>query len=174
MNALGSNKYIGWVVIVLAVLNVILLTFVLQGHQRSQKKRHEGGMKLLEEQLNLSESQKEELKQMRESHFSRLEELRKDSRKTRRALHDLWSEASSNQKVSELTKRLGDIHAAVEKATFEHFAEIRGICTPEQQKIFDSLIRDVLRQGEGQGPSHGRRPRDGRRPGGPPPPRDGN
>lgn len=175
MNALRNNKYIGWIVIVLAILNVVLLTFIWQGHQHSQRRGPGGGMKLLEEKLGLSESQKSELEQIRESHFSRMEELRTDSRQTRKALHDLWSETNSSQKVSELTEHLGKLQAAIEKATFEHFAEIRSICTPEQQKVFDNLIQDVLRQGDRPGPPNGRRPmRDGRRPGGPPPPMNGN
>jgi hypothetical protein len=43
--------------------------------------------------------------------------------------------------------------------TFRHFQKLRAICNREQQKKFDSIIKDVLR-----------RMSPGRRPPGPPPP----
>lgn len=174
MNALRNNKYIGWVVISLAILNVVLLVFIWSGQNRFKKGRPQGGIKLLEERLELDESQKAQLLQLRDIHFKSMESFRKESREARKALHSLWSEANADDKVLVLTQRLGDAHAAIEKATYDHFAQIRAICSPEQQATFDELIEDVLRQGEQSGPRDGKRPLpNDRRPGEGPPPRDG-
>jgi len=170
MNALRSNKYIGWVVIVLAIINVVLLVFIWTGSNRLKRNRPQGGIIVLEERLDLNESQKQQVQQLREAHFKSMESLRDESRETRKVLHSLWSETNVNDKVTTLTQRLGNAQAAIEKATYDHFAQIRAICSPEQKVIFDELIKDILRQGEQAGPRNGKRPlMNDRRPGGPPP-----
>ena len=174
MNTLRNNKYIGWVVISLAILNVVLLVFIWSGQNRFKKGRPQGGIKLLEERLELDESQKEQLQQLRDIHFESMASFRKESREARKALHSLWSETDADDKVIALTQRLGNAQATIEKATYDHFAQIRAICSPTQQAIFDELIVDVLRQGDQTGPRDGKRPLpNDRRSGGGPPPRDG-
>lgn len=172
MNSLKNNKYIGWVVILLAILNIALLVFIWTGQNRPPKEPQRAGMTVFEERLELNETQKGQLRQLRDEHFKTLTQLRSESRQTRKTLHSLWAEVDASNKVTELTQRMGTLHAAIEKATFDHFAQIRAICSPEQQKIFDELIQDVLRQGERLGPPNGKMPRDGRGPEGLPPSRN--
>lgn len=172
MNSLKNNKYIGWVVILLAVLNIVLLVFLWNGQNRKPRNPQRAGIMVFEERLDLNETQKRQLQQLRDEHFKTIQRLRNQTLETRKTLHSLWAEADASNKVTELTQRMGDLHAAIEKATFDHFAQIRAICSPEQQKVFDELIQDVLRQGERPGPQNGKMPRDGRGPGGMPPPRN--
>ncbi len=172
MNSLKNNKYIGWVVIFLAALNVALLVFIWFGHNRLAQKPLQGGMRVLEERLQLNEEQKQQLNQLRDEHFKNMKVLRVASQAARKELHSLWAEANASDKVTELSQRIGTTHAAIEKANYDHFAQIRAICSPEQQKIFDELIQDVLRQGERPGPPKGRMPRGGRGPEGLPPSRN--
>lgn len=158
MKALNKNKYISWLVILLAVLNIALLVFIWSGQKRFGKNPPPGGMILLEERLQLEPAQIRQLKQLRETHFQKIDALRKDSREARKTLHSLWSQANVNEKVNDLTQRLGTTQAAIEKATYQHFAQIRAICTPQQQEIFDTIIEDVLRKGDRPGGKDGRRP----------------
>ncbi len=172
MNSLKNNKYIGWVVILLAILNVALLVFIWNGNNRLPRQPKNSGIRVFEERLELNETQAKQLKQLRDEHFKTIQRLRNQTLETRKGLHSLWAEDDASNKVTELTQRMGTLHAAIEKATFDHFAQIRAICSPEQQKIFDALIQDVLRQGERPGPQNGRMPREGRGPEGLPPSRN--
>ncbi|OEK05752.1 Spy/CpxP family protein refolding chaperone [Roseivirga misakiensis] len=174
MNRLKTNKYIGGVVIALAILNVVLLSFLWVGHQEIQKTRPENGLKVLEERLNLTDEQKEQVKSLRDVHFEEIQKFRRASQEARQELHNLWGSDHSQDKVDVLTKRLGELQVSQEKATYDHFAQIRALCSPEQQATFDKLIKDVLRQGSQGGPRNGQRPfPNDRGRGGPPPPRDG-
>lgn len=172
MNSLKNNKYIGWVVILLAILNVVLLVFIWTGRNRPRNNSPRAGMMVFEERLALNETQARQLKQLRDDHFKTMMQLRNESQETRKSLHSLWAEANASNKVTELTQRMGSLHAAIEKATFDHFAQIRAICSPEQQKIFDELIKDVLSKGERPGAPNGKMPRGGRGPEGLPPSRN--
>ncbi len=158
--------------ILLAILNVALLVFIWNGQNRQPRNPQRAGMMVFEERLELNETQGKQLKQLRDQHFKTIQRLRSQTLETRKTLHSLWAEADASHKVTELTQRMGTLHAAIEKATFDHFAQIRAICSPEQQKIFDELIQDVLRQGERPGPQNGRTPREGRGPEGLPPSRN--
>lgn len=172
MNSLNNKKYIGWVVILLAILNIVLLVFIWTSQNRPRKDSQRAGMMVFEKRLELNETQKRQLRQLRDEHFKTMIQLRNELQETRKVLHSLWAEVDASSKVTELTQRMGTLHAAIEKATFDHFAQIRAICSPEQQKIFDELIKDVLRQGERPGSPNGKTPRDGRGPGGLPPSRN--
>lgn len=158
--------------ILLAILNIALLAFIWTSRNQVPKRPRNGGKMVFEERLKLNETQKRQLRQLRDQHFRKMEKLRSESQETRKELHSLWAEVDASNKVTELSQRMGTLHAAIEKATFDHFAQIRAICSPEQQKIFDELIKDVLRQGERPGPPNGRKPRDGQGPEGLPPSRN--
>ncbi len=158
MNFLRNNKYIGWIVILLAALNVVLLVFIWSGQKRFKKDAPKNGMKLLEERLELDAHQRKQLETIREDHFKEMETLRRNSHEARKALHNLWSQINVEDKVNDLTQRLGTIQSSIEKATYDHFAQIRAVCTPQQQQIFDSMIKDILKRNDPPGMKDGRRP----------------
>ncbi len=174
MSGTGNNKFLGYAVIGLAILNIALLVFIWFGSNHKERKGpHKGGMIFLEQELKLTPEQKTKLEQLREEHFQNMERLTQSSRKTRRELHNLWSEEASQAEVKSLTEEIGDLQSQIERETFNHFAKIRQVCNEDQAEIFDSLIKDVLRQGERRGPKPGGLPPKNGRPGGPPPHRPG-
>lgn len=154
--------------IVLAAMNISLLVFLWLGHRHNQTLL-EGkgpGLRVLEEELGLTEGQKVQLEALRREHFQRMEPLRRQSHEARTRLHSLWATGGTEVQVDSMSNKIGELQAQIERNTFRHFSEIRSICSLEQKRIFDQIIQDVLRQGE-------RKPGDNRRGGahGRPPPR---
>ncbi|NVJ48221.1 MAG: Spy/CpxP family protein refolding chaperone [Cytophagia bacterium] len=144
-----KSKTIGIAVIVLALMNVILLAFLWFGQKHNKRLiSGGGGLFVLTEKLGLSEDQKDQLAVLREEHFQRMEPLRRQSHESRDRLHSLWASGGTTEQIDSLSANIGHIQAQIEKNTFQHFSEIRAICNPEQKKIFDQIIKDVLRQGE--------------------------
>ena len=169
MSELGKNKFIGYAVIGLAILNIALLTFIWFGFGSKKRPRpHKEGMIFLEQELNLTPEQQTKLEQLRNEHFEEMKELTKSSREARRELHNLWSKEVADDKVKSLTDQIGELQSQIERTTFNHFADVRALCNEEQSKIFDGMIKDILRQGERRGPMGGGPPPNGR-PGGSPP-----
>lgn len=168
-----NAKTIGIAVIVLAIMNIALLAFLWLGHKHNQRilagGRAEGGLIVLTQKLGLTEGQKEQLEVFRREHFRKMEPLRRQSHETRSKLHALWSSGGTAEKIDSLTTKIGELQAQIEKTTFNHFSDIRSICSPDQKRIFDQIIQDVLKQGERRpdGP-HQRSP--GERPNNRPPP----
>ena len=174
MSETGNKRVVGYAVIGLAILNIVLLTFIWFGSGSNKRPRlHKEGIVFLERELKLTPEQQTELKQLRNDHFKIMEKLRRSSREARGALHNLWDEDVEDAEVKSLTDKIGDLQSQIERTTFNHFAAIRALCNEEQAKIFDDLIKDVLRQGERRGPAPGGMPPPNGTPGGLPPHRPG-
>jgi hypothetical protein len=62
----------------------------------------------------------------------------------------LGSATPDQLQIQMLSQEIGKNQALLETVTFQHFTEVRKICTPEQQKKFDEIIREALRM---MGPS---------------------
>lgn len=148
---MSKSKTIGIAVIVLALMNVALLAFLWFGQKHNQRLINGGGgLLVLTEKLGLSESQRNQLEVLRQEHFRRMEPLRRQSHESRDRLHSLWSGGGTQEQVDSLSAEIGSLQAQIERNTFQHFSEIRAICNAEQKKIFDQIIKDILRQGERQ------------------------
>jgi len=174
-----NSKTIGVAVIVLAIMNLSLLVFLWYGHKHNQRLLAGtgagsggagNGLVVLTSKLGLSEGQKEQLEIFRREHFRKMEPLRRQSHETRSKLHALWSSGGTSEQIDSLTARIGELQAQIEKTTFNHFSDIRSICSPDQKRIFDQIIQDVLKQGDRR-PAEPRQGRSGDGSNNRPPPR---
>lgn len=161
--------------IVLAVMNISLLVFLWFGYKHNQTLitgGNGGGLKVLVEKLSLSEGQRAQLEVLRREHFQRMDPLRRQSHETRAKLHSLWATGGTEAQVDSISNKIGELQAQIERNTFRHFSDIRSFCSPDQKRIFDQIIQDVLKQGDRRpsGPAN-RNPRRGAQ-GRPPPGRN--
>tara|TARA_R110001599_G_scaffold353229_1_gene590913 strand:- start:3931 stop:4464 length:534 start_codon:yes stop_codon:yes gene_type:complete len=176
MDFIRRNKLLGGAVIVLVMFNAGLLVFLWLGRVENNRvnKGPEAKGRFLEESLNLSPEQIDQLEIIKKDHFKRIDQYQRDFNETRRQLHGLLNTEDSDQKAKVLSGKMGDIQSRIEISTFEHFASIRAICTPEQQQTFDKIISEVLRkEPSGNGPQGVRPPPQGGPEGNKPPPRGG-
>lgn len=125
------------------------------------------GIELLAEDLNFSPEQVKQLKELREAHFKKAKVLEQTMQETRRALHQLIKDPDVTQEtIDSMATAIGNAHRDMEMLVFQHFMDIKGICTEAQQKQFDETLDKILRQmGPPQGPPDGP---PGGRPGMPP------
>ena len=178
MDYLRKNKLIGWVVLVLIIMNAVTLTMLWIGKNANNRQGKRPGAKdLLISELNLTKEQIGEVEKLRKAHFSSMNQLRGEARESRRDMHELWQTDGSEDKVSSLAKRLGEIQETMELQTFDHFSKIRELLDQGQKSKFDKIIHDVLRRGDRKpqgiqpnGQNGQRGPRSGDRP----PPRQGH
>lgn len=150
MDTFGKSRVLGLVVLLLVVLNIVLLTFLWLGRTQKDLRPNRDGGRYLEEQLQLSPEQIEQLNDLRNSHFRKTDDIRRKLHEAREKLHRLWAKENPEQEVRDASNKIGDLQAQLELATFQHFSDIRKICTDQQKKIFDRIIQDVLRMGKGR------------------------
>ena len=176
MNALKKNKRLGWVVLLLIVMNIVSLSALWIGYTKrpgGMKGSERVGANFLKEQLGLTAEQVQSLETLRMDHFSEMEGLRREFLETRETFHKLPRNQQNTDQMDDLAAKIGGLQAQMEKAIYHHFSDMRDLLTEDQKEIFDNVIDDVLRRGEKRGGPHREGPPP-RRPGGHGPPPNGN
>lgn len=138
-------------VVVLAAVNLVTLGFLWFGRRNGPPPRHDARQFLVSE-LQLNGAQTAQFDSLRKIHFGTVDSLREEVHHLKDELFARLSQPGDSGSM-QITRRIGEAQTAIERSTFEHFHSLRQICSPVQQKKFDNIIQDVLRNmGGGQRP----------------------
>ena len=174
MNYFTRNKWSVMAFVVLITLNVATLTtFWLLKEKRAHIPNTplSGVLDFLVKELQFDSVQKQRLVQLREKHQQTMMDIRKGNRELKDAFFDLLQQPDINDSTVEKAAKASLLYdERAEILTFRHFQQIRNICSEEQKKKFDAIIKQVLRMmaPPQRGGLHGPPPR-GREEGQPPP-----
>ncbi|MGK7371639.1 MAG: Spy/CpxP family protein refolding chaperone [Candidatus Halalkalibacterium sp. M3_1C_030] len=147
------NKKYRWAMagfLVMLFLNIAIISgiwiFRPGGHFMGREGAGQFRMqRFIEQELNLSEDQKQAFRELRRDHIRETRNIHRDIRIYRRSLFGLLQNEEVNvKKVDSLSKALGEAQRAMEKATYEHFAELRSICDDQQKEKFDRITERVM------------------------------
>lgn len=170
MDIFKRERMTQWIIVLLVILNLFTMAtlWVQRGKDQplplppgDERRQGHGVLEFLEMELDLSEDQTQRLEALRSRHHEERFQTEKLMLDKRREYMRLVTENNPDTaKVNRLARQLGEIQAKMEGLTFQHFTEIKALCTPEQKDQFNRLMREVLdRQ-----PPPGHRPEGRRRP----------
>lgn len=166
----NSAKIWQWAVGLLVLCNVgLLLTIWLKPHHGGPPHR-ESPRDFVVRSLGFSKEQEQKYDALVTSHQQAMRGLRDKANEYREALFSGFDKQGAADSLSRL---IGDNQKEIEKVTYDHFAQVRALCTESQKKEFDHIIGDVTkRMNGGPHPPHGHGPpgHDGPPPGEGPPP----
>ena len=191
MSYFNNTKWWAIAVILLIILNAVTLTiFWVERKDNSRlppKQDDRGGAALyLTKELALDSMQQMQYNQLVLEHRQRTRQLRGEIRHTKDAFFELLGDtAVTDDVIKNAAASVSAIEQQIDILTFNHFKKIRTVCTAEQKKKFDSIIKNAVQMmGPSQPPErklpndslHQRNPpHDGAfRPDLPPPPLKGN
>lgn len=174
MKLLENSKFTGAALLLLLALNsVLLVLLVLKKPDTARNpvvnRPQAGGPKdFLIHELNLDAAQTAKYSEMARQHHEKIQRIEADVRQLRDSMtFQLESASPDTAAITRLVKKVGADQVLLDQVTFDHFRELRSICTPEQQARFAKVIRQALHMMRGpQGP------RPGQGPQGPPPMND--
>lgn len=135
------------VIAVLVIVNIVAIAFIMTspigsrlfgGRERIQS--------TLEDELQFTDIQKQQYAALRAQHFARGDSMAAIEFRSMDSLFALLKAPSVNDgDVRRLTERLGYLATDRNSGLFMHFRAVRGLCTPEQQAKFDSVIVKVMK-----------------------------
>ncbi|WP_462255175.1 Spy/CpxP family protein refolding chaperone [Ferruginibacter sp.] len=176
MNAITNNRWI--TIIILLMLTANIVTLVLLWTHKSNNNSLPGQppvagqvFEFVTKELQLNAAQQQAYKILREEHQKGQRALQDSIRKAKDIFFALLQQpATADTQIQILSSKVAEAEQQLEIFNFKHFQKLRAICNADQQKKFDSIIKDVLRRlapGRRQGP-----PPPGMEPGDrmPPPP----
>lgn len=147
MSAMVKNKLLSGLVILLLLANIATLAMFWFNFKKEHKSiKHQEAKDFLIKELSFTETQQKQYGLMVEEHRKQSRETREQLRMYKDSLFNLLSDEQVPAEIqSRLTLAIATLEQQMETITFNHFREVRKICNPEQQKKFDTVIKDVLR-----------------------------
>lgn len=141
----SKNKILIGAVIILMILNIALLAAIWLTNSK-QKQRRETPADFLIKELGLNNEQQRAFRSLAAKHRQQADKLREQVKEARRDLFNLLEHPA----VDDSSKKAAAATAAknleqLDLLTFDHFKEVRALCTPAQQLKFDEIIEEVLR-----------------------------
>jgi periplasmic protein CpxP/Spy len=131
---------IALVVLVLLNLSTLgVLVFRKPPHPRHER-REEGPKALIIERLHLDATQVVAYEALIKDHQRRIEQLSEHMAQLREQLYT----GPDSLPPDPLLGSIGETQIAIERTHTEHFAQVRGLCRPDQLPLFDALREDLV------------------------------
>lgn len=131
---MSKLKILTFLVIVLVVLNVSVICFFLVSRAHHSSEMQEGPRRIIIEKLHLDAMQQEKYAKLIIVHRKKIKQLEQEIRKNKELLYSQLAqpEINVNSKDS-LIVVLGNLQKGIEITHFEHFQELKKICTTPAQ-----------------------------------------
>jgi len=146
----SNNKILTIAVVLLLVTNIALVAFMVWG-----KNKHGGKSpgrvstsEMMAKELNMTEQQKNEHKQLKEEHLKNIKPLFDSIRAAKTAMYALLKDPAVNDSmVTVYSLQIGEKQSTIDKLTFAHFKRIRNLFSAEQQPKFDEFVQKMMQRG---------------------------
>lgn len=136
-------------VVGLLLLNAGLLVFMFtkrppMGPPRGEGKGSAAGVII--EKLKLDAQQQLQFAALRKQHRDQMEKIQEEDRESHRNYFELLKQDNpDHQKADSLATLISEHNKQIQQVTFNHFEQLRKICTAEQKQLFDSSIDEIIR-----------------------------
>lgn len=165
---MDRTKFLIGLVIVLLLINAGTLAYLFVAKQSEQNQippAHKTGepSAFIIKTLKFTPEQEKQFTVLKDAHRSQMDKLHDSIRIVRNQYFDkLKTDVVDTASVNQLNQTIAGIQGKMHQLTFEHFTEVRKICSAEQKELFDEFIDEILRAmappPPGKKPPHGRRP----------------
>jgi Spy/CpxP family protein refolding chaperone len=155
-----KNKLLGIVLIVLVIANMVTLGvfwYYRIHHTPPETGANAPGGRgaasaFIIKQVGLSSTQQAAYRELVMQHQQKVRAIRDQLHTAKDSFFDLLSDSNASPaKVDELSSTIGQLEKEIDMLTFEHFRQVRAICTPDQKIKLDNCIKQVLRMMAPQG-----------------------
>jgi Spy/CpxP family protein refolding chaperone len=152
MNNTNKSRLLTTAILLLVAANIVAL--VMFWHDKNRKDaqmppppREQNGsaFDFLTKELALDSNQLKAYSVLRDEQRKSAEPLRKTVRETKDSLFSLLKQPNvSDADLQKYLSKVGAAQIELEKSTFQHFQNVRKLCTPKQQEKFDAIIQQAM------------------------------
>ncbi len=177
METIKKNKWLSILIVILVMANIATLASFWILKRKTPEDFRKGARAnaslFIIKELNLNKDQQLIYKQLIAQHQSEMHSIRRDMGPLKdHFFSSINDTALTGPDIIKMAAEIGEKEKEIHLATFNHFRELRKICTPGQKIKFDKIINQVMRMvaprgGRGDGPPP---PQHGNGPMPPPPP----
>lgn len=160
MNWFSNQRFFGWAVALLVLLNLISLAALWHSHRRHSHRHNmerssrppERAERIIAKELSLTKEQKVLFKQLRKEHHAKMKAAHHDIREAKEALFELLKDNNTtNAAVEKRATAIAEIQKEIELNTYHHFSSLKDKLDGEQKKklnaIFGRVMEHMARRG---------------------------
>lgn len=150
MEKIKNNSWLYLIAGIIITANIVTLA-MLWIHRGGHEENHNSSngpdlFEYLSKELSLSKQQENAYRDLRNEHREGSRRLRESIREAKDSLFDMLGQTNIPEEVIlQQSNKAASLSAKLDTLTFHHFQKVRAMCTPDQQKRFDGVIRDALR-----------------------------
>jgi periplasmic protein CpxP/Spy len=133
-----KNNGLKYLVAIALIINAATLIFFGYNRPSEEGKRAARPGRVLIEELKMDEKQQAIFKPLREQHHQAHDSLLAGIAAQRQILYSQKQVANDT-----ILQQIGRLQQQIERITYDHFKEVRKICTPEQQAQLDVLLEKI-------------------------------
>jgi periplasmic protein CpxP/Spy len=155
----SPNKILSIAVLLLLIANIALVFMLMKDKNRHDRRDRKDPGEMMAKELNMTEQQQKDFKQMREEHFKTIKPLIDSMKAAQNAYFLLIKNEGVNDSIlNNYQQKVSERKSELDKALFVHFQKVRKMFTPEQQPRFDTLMLKMMERRRGMGSGPGIRP----------------
>lgn len=143
-----KSKPLVFIIVVLLISNLVMLYFFIG--RREDKKPHEVRkpfmVESLQKEVGFNSEQIAQLEVLRKKQKERMKPLFDSLRNAKLALYKTAGLGQQDSMVQAAADQVGASQKAIELQMLSHFNEIRTLCTPAQQKAYDTLVSNITKK----------------------------
>jgi periplasmic protein CpxP/Spy len=149
---MNKNKILTFLVGILLLTNIALVAFFVARKHTPEKQRGRGGdrsavmREFLKDSVGFNEQQLAQYDKLRQQNRETLRPLFEDLGNAKLQFYRFVSQPGPDSARLAAASLIGEKQKALDMAFFNHFEEIRALCTPAQQPGFDKVMQQIIRR----------------------------
>lgn len=150
MNYFSRKSVIGWVVILLIIVNIGAISiFVYHLYFKKdfteQGPQHPGPDSFMVKELGLDKQQSAQFMVMKKAHMDKVHAFVTRIKEEKQLLaKNVVAETADTLKLDSIADNIGVLYASIRKANTRHYFELKKICTPQQQIKLAEIFGNVF------------------------------
>lgn len=149
---MNKNKILTFLVGILLLTNIALVAFFVARKNTPEKQRGRGGdrssvvREFLKDSIGFNEQQLAQYDQLRQQNRENMKPLFEELGNAKMAYYKFVGQPAADSASQAAANHIGEKQKALDMAFFNHFRQVRELCTPEQQAKYDSMVQQVIRR----------------------------
>lgn len=140
-----NNKIISIIVVIIVILNTAALVVLWRKSVKQPgKEPFATPAQFLIEKVGFDAAQQSDYNRLIEKHRDKSEPLKRELTVAKHNYFQMIGSNTSDSSRTAMLQTINTISDSLHECTFQHFESVRKICNPNQQKIFDATIREVI------------------------------
>lgn len=146
---MNKTNILKWMVGLLVLCNIGLIVTLWLKPGATGPERHETPRDYVIRNLDFTEGQVDAYDVLIHAHRQAMNDLREEAMQYRRMLFSSLAKPGAHVNADSISQLIAGTQKRIEIVTYEHFADVRKICSEQQKPVFDQIINNVIKKMNG-------------------------